>query len=699
MSRDNLAFLDRVLGSRKNFYRESKWLICNFDDDVWIFKMESAGVGGFQIDFNVTLSNGTVLTEKKNRRLLNTFKYWINASVHPDNTRGRGFAYADATAKNIIIKVTYLIDYLLLNDEHLSVSTCGLQAISGDNLRQFADLQATNKFAAEHVYGWTKRLSEFLIHQVTITDKDLPRRLANFTAIDFTAISDEQIELNELTIPVELIPLVRFWLWDNGFYRRAQRGDYEYVVNTSRLSELLYRTITLRGAAASKPYHHILSLGECGGSEREYPRIPVISDDDETISFTGIREYQTAMRGLSLLRDDALFDEGLLIPPVDVITSYMEYFPENVTSNRFVSLPSNVVLTAVRNAIEFHYVHADSLICSLRNVMHFLDERRSHLKEGERTSISKVISPEEFAGLLHPDIRRMGVERWSISKLENRFEALRNNAGLGEIIRVYFGCVQIVVGALMARRQIELRALKTEGCLDETKRYLVFGKAKSTRLLEGRRVGVARPIDEIAVEMIEKITQIQTMYLEMGFIDTLGNLFDTVSLQDPCEMVSVIMYRKSFEQNLDFFCDYFETPLRDGKRFYIRTHQLRRFFALSFFWGNGFGGMDTLRWFMGHTDPQHLYRYITENTPGEVLRHAKSQYLAETIDEHIELRELISEKFGTLDFTVLNTGELEEYIDELICGGEVDLAPEFIVDDNGQSYRLLVVIMRKSDAK
>lgn len=357
------------------------------------------------------------------------------------------------------------------------------------------------------------------------------------------------------------------------------------------------------------------------------------------------------------------------------------------------------MLTAVRNAIEFHLVYADSLICSLRNVMHFLGERRSHLQEGMRTSISKVISPEEFTSLLHPDIQKMGVERWSISKLENRFEALRNNTGLGELIRVYFGCVQIVVGTLMARRQIELRALKTEGCLDETKRYLVFGKAKSTRLLEGRRVDVARPIDEIAVEMIEKITQLQTTYLEMGFIDTLGNLFDTVSLQDPCEIVSVIMYRQSFAQNLDFFCDYFETPLRNGKRFYIRTHQLRRFFALSFFWGNGFGGMDTLRWFMGHTDPQHLYRYITENTPGEVLRHAKSQYLAETIDEHIELRELISEKFGTLDFTVLNTGELEEYIDELICGGEVDLEPEFIVDDNGQSYRLLVVISSKKNAR
>lgn len=312
MSRVNLAFLDRVLGSRKTFYRESKWLISDFDDDVWIFVMESAGVGGFQIDFNVILSNGTVLTEKKNRRLLNTFKYWINASVHPDNTRGRGFAYADSTAKNIIIKVSYLIDYLLLNDGHLSVSTCGMQALTGDNLKQFANHQATNKLAAEHVYGWKERLSEFLIHQVTSSDRELLLSLAKSADVNFDAISDDQMKLNELAIPVELVPLARRWLWNNGFYRRANRGDYEYVVNTSLLSELLYRKITLRGAATTKPHHHILSLGEFGGAEREYPRVPVKSDDDETISFTGIKEYQTAARGLLLLRDSALLDEGLL---------------------------------------------------------------------------------------------------------------------------------------------------------------------------------------------------------------------------------------------------------------------------------------------------------------------------------------------------------------------------------------------------
>ena len=50
---------------------------------------------------------------------------------------------------------------------------------------------------------------------------------------------------------------------------------------------------------------------------------------------------------------------------------------------------------------------------------------------------------------------------------------------------------------------------------------------------------------------------------------------------------------------------------------------------MCFFWGSGFGSLDTLRWFMGHTNIEHVYHYITESTSGEVLRNVKTQFLLE----------------------------------------------------------------------
>lgn len=657
--------------------------------------MNARGVGNFEINFNVSLSDGTLLTDKKYRNLLNTFKYWIIASVHPDNTRGRGLSYADATAKNIIVKVLYLIDYLLLNDKYLHISNYGLQVLTGDNLVQIADRQSEDKFAAEHIYAWTETLSEFLLDKIA-NNKEALLYEVNKAKIDFTVISDNQADLNELKIPVDLIPLARCWLWNNGFYRKSYLNDeYEYVVNTSPLSELFYGNITLRGAFTTKASPTILNLGESSSRTREYARVPVSNDDDDTLSPTGLKEYRTAMKSLLLLRDDTFSDENLSLPSDEAISAYLNYIPDNVVSKRFVSLPSKVVFSAVRNAIEFHLQYANPLIVSLRNLVDALSKKRIALRENVRSSTVKILSPKEFSFLLHPEIRAIGVEKWTVSKEKNRFDAIRKNKGLAELIRVYYGCVQIVVGALMARRQKELAELSAQGCLDESKRFLLFRKGKSTRLLEGMNAMTARPIDEIAVEMIESLIEFHKIYLEFNLIKELGHLFDSVSQQDPCKLISVTRQKWLFAKNLDYFCDYFETPLRDGKRFYIRNHQLRRFFALAFFWGNGFGGLDTLRWFLGHTDPEHLYRYITENTPGEVLRHAKAQFMTETIDEHTELRELIYKQFGTLDFTVLNTDELEGYLDDLLCNDKIDLEPEFIEDDRGITYRMLVVIREK----
>lgn len=696
MSRDNLAFLDNVLGTQSGLYRETKWLVSDFDEDIWYFEMKSANVSGFSIDFNINLSNKTVLTDKANRRLLNTFKYWINASVHPNNTRGRGFVYADVTARNIIIKVINLIDYLLLNDESIGISQFGLQAITEDHLKKFADYQSLNKRIAEHTYGWTERLSEFLLSKVSVTDHETLVRHPDWHGVDFAATPVDQVEQNRLSIPDALIPRVRQWLWNNGYYREARKDGNKYVVNTSKLSEEIYGPITLRGAASLKPCPAVLNLGVFDQAiNTEYPRVPVTSEDDETISFTGIQTYKMALKALVLLKDEALSDEKLLLPSIDIINSHLLYLPDNLASNRFVTLPNQAVLDSVKNAIEFHFQYADALVISLKNLLVRIQEKLTETKYGPRTSVAKLISPTEFLALLHPQMQKMGVEKWTITKESDYFDALRRNKGLGELIRIYYGSAQIVIGALMARRQAEIINLKVDGCLDESKRYLIFKKAKSTKLLEGRRVQVARPIDEIAVEMIEKLVEIHKIYIEIGLANKPGHLFDTVSLQNPTKLLPVLKNHHRYAHNFDLFCDYFETPLHDGKRFYIRTHQLRRFFALSFFWGSGFGGMDTLRWFMGHSDLQHLYHYITESTPGEVLRHVKSQFLAETLSEHSDLRNLLADRYGTSDFTVLSQDELEEYIDELILSGEVDLEPEFIEDDKGQSYRLLVTTRDK----
>ena len=104
--------------------------------------------------------------------------------------------------------------------------------------------------------------------------------------------------------------------------------------------------------------------------------------------------------------------------------------------------------------------------------------------------------------------------------------------------------------------------------------------------------------------------------------------------------------KNNYYENLDNLMDYFEVDLIEGKRPYIRQHQLRRFFAMAFFWSKGFKSIDTLRWFLGHTNPEHVYHYIQENTDGAILNNVKAQYIAENIKEYANLESVLKEKFN-----------------------------------------------------
>ena len=116
---------------------------------------------------------------------------------------------------------------------------------------------------------------------------------------------------------------------------------------------------------------------------------------------------------------------------------------------------------------------------------------------------------------------------------------------------------------------------------------------------------------------------------------------------------------------------------------------------MAFFWGNGFGSMDTLRWFLGHTDVQHLYHYITESTEGNVLKSVKAQYVYEDLDSQEDLKDLLVKKYGTNNFSLIEREVLEDYIEDLIEEKTVEVEPEFFNDDNGQNYKILVKVKGK----
>lgn len=353
---------------------------------------------------------------------------------------------------------------------------------------------------------------------------------------------------------------------------------------------------------------------------------------------------------------------------------------------RFETYPSNVIFNTFKNAVEFHLKYGDLLV---NNYLTIIDLKNKD-KNLSHTELNKTIIKYLDKDLINLGVKAFQKEYKTIKSSNNYYQNIRKNHYFYELIKVYYGCIQFVVGALMGRRISELRGLKYNDCYDEENQLLLFQRSKSTKGLFGIKDYIALPIDKLAIDMLKNLQRIinacdieDKEHIEIFSIPS-GVQINTISSE---------LYDDKYNGNLDIMHDYFEVDVIDNKRLYIRQHQLRRFFAMTFFWSSGFGSLDTLRWFLGHTDIEHVYHYISETESGDVLRSVKAQFVAENIKEYYEdLREFIKHKFNTDNYKVLKTDELIELLEILQEEKTINIEPEFFESDNQQKFKVIIKI-------
>lgn len=669
--------------------RQADWLLSNFDDNCWEYSF------GFKkpkvIDWDVEIDDGSRLIAPKNRELLDGFKYFITGVT---NSISQTVTRTSATATRALDfnRALNIVDFLLLNAKNFQLAKHGLAGLGRDALKLTLAELCSNKSTAEAVYGWSKRLSLYCLNLTLQTSaSDIDSALKEFP--DLNKISPDQIENNTLEIPLEMIPRVRAALYLNDIYRRSEKG---YTPNSAKISNFIYRN-TLKGRLETKPTADILSTRKYDYFTRELLPIVVTTGNRESIGASDFYQFRRTLYSLGTLHE-----VGLPAPSVEDLDATRKFILETGKLGRFRTLPSKVVFGAVRNAIEFHIKHGKSLIDGICKVA-------LHCKlKGIPTS---ELTDDVVREIIGEDLRKLGVEGLGLSRrvigtahhepikgsTSEYYSALRANKGLLELVKIYFGSAQIIVGALMGRRVGELKDLHAFNCLDASEQWLVFQNRKSTHNLFGIRQIEARPIEPIAVKMIKSLVRMQKILKRLGYIDKLTTLFSSPSINGDLSLADANSY--NYNQNLDFFCDYFETETNeDGKRYYIRQHQLRRFFAMLFFYSSSFGGLETLQWMLGHTDVEHVWHYITEAMDGATLAGAKVQYVAESlhsgdIESFESLAALVTARYGTENFTLAETNELEDYLADLMEEGAITIEPEFFEDGDGQRFKVIAKVI------
>lgn len=141
---------------------------------------------------------------------------------------------------------------------------------------------------------------------------------------------------------------------------------------------------------------------------------------------------------------------------------------------------------------------------------------------------------------------------------------------------------------------------------------------------------------------------------------------------------------------------------------YLRAHQLRRFWAYTFFYKFGLSDLCTIGWYLGHIDAEQTWIYILESFDGhdkELVR-IKAAYAADVLYSNTQLdvetessvnliKTIVKKHFGRKDFSLVEEDDLLAYLEILISDGNLDISPRFFTDENGKDYKLIWLIKEK----
>lgn len=651
-----------------------------------------------EVNFNVALPGGELLTSRRHEELLTDIYDFICVQTHPLVTGKR--KRDNAACHRRVVRALHIIDYLLLNAEPLRLDKFGLRSIIGSDLKKFLIALSSRSHIANSIYGWDSRLAAHLKEEgKKLGNEDFEIAIEEQPALASIHIEDKDFSLTGINRDEILRGRAAIYL-AGGYIRASSSTPYRFAPSNRKLSEIFY-TNTLLGVNLHKTVLDELCLAPLDSYVREYPAVPVrTASSDDIFSEKTFSFYKNVL--LSFM---PLSEIGIGIPEKslkDLSEQRLSDVLKLKDIGRFRTVPPDYIIHVLRAAIDFFYSHGEHLLRSYVSI----------LKEAKRNGVSvqEFVAKNSITPFLTEETRALGVKywslRWQMTQVENQakkksklgrsssefFARMRQEKqGLMELVHAQFGAMQLIVGTLMAARHEELADLPLD-CMDESSTWLNLLSRKSG-YGDLRRMD-ARPIPVVAVDVIERIQALHRT-LQDEKLDCAENIFETPSTRGG-------FFRSIYYFNfcIDVFLDFIDAPLtKDGHRYYIRQHQLRRAFAMLFFVSCGFAGMDTLRWFLRHLDPEHLYHYLSESTPGVVLRTMKS--IAVTLmvrdgrKECANLADFVQKRFGVSAFEIIDEKAFEKYVDyldKLQEDNSIEIEPVFFQSGEDKDCKLGIIV-------
>lgn len=635
------------------------------------------------IDFRIRMSNGLLLTHKKNSKILAFLKHLIAIQIHP---RFNGSFYKPSYAQSLLTQSLYVADWLILNAERFNIYKYDLGTINKNDYTYFLS-KVSDLPVNESVYQLESMTEIFIKTEIkSINEEAFRESLTHEPRLNY--IPPQSVR--RLNLTEDEIIRAHYIFWKKDWYR-SNRGAL--VLRTSELLKELYKD-TLHGMNQKPARLEELDIGT-EYYDTEFPAVEVRRGYTEGISHKVLGAYISTLRKASTFKHEQGFHiDSSAIHSLSVKNILAGRLRK--PDGRYVTAPLNVIGNGIRNSLEFIINHADNILEEVLTAL----TAPTEATQDEKIRIRQIYNPPEHIGAIH-----LVPKQWSIFRNSPTFyDDLRNATGLCELYQILVGASAYALCSMTARRHSEIVNLSSESCLkpnsnpsnkkNQNVRYSLEFQVAKTGAGEDREV-IVRPIPRVIAMMIYKFQQFNNRLAASETSVKNCSLFQAISRIDgKVENIT----KNGLYDCLDMASDYFQAECIIGedevrRRHYIRPHQLRRFFAMVFFNSSSDYKISAVAWMLGHTDLESFYRYVTEVVGGRALNEAKAYALHKAIESSDEnsienLDQLVNklkDEYNTKSIFIKSAKELNKNLGYLISEESITMEPTFEEYIRGES--------------
>ena len=725
------------------------WLLSNFYDNRWYIK--HPGHEELYFDWHRIMPSGIYLTsngtesKSQNSRItarsnpnyqmandyrsaLNNLKKIVFYLAHRRISKRCNFSYHF----QFFIRIMSLAEWTFLHEKRFNPRERLFELIDTNDLQ--------NEFIPLSLLGGKTQLLNLDVRLTIAFTKILTNIKKDAVLLDELnrniELSDEPSYIDPLVKPWLIFSeddtsLLRAWLQKNNYYYNVSfdkgRLKCEILFEDILHQKIKYDTLSpqlqikLRAFYAvkntktldftAKNFREHLTTGELYLHEK--------AKNEIIVSETSHDSWRQTFKKIHLI---SLYQDSGLPPPI-VLQSLNLNFSNHITLNprgRTKTIPADIAMHSLGEAIHYVLVYGEALVDTAVKVRSELRDMGGDILKGKRSLLfytkyaskyapSLLNLPVELAGLnitqLGDIYRCTSLTRFNSSGGNARAAVVRDHMGLEDALTLLLASVIIIIGTTAARRQLEIRTL-SKNCLEKVAGqgwYLRFDLGKDNfGNLKGQP---SRCIPNIVANAITLIRRLNTAWQEIHNTKSDDLFYGFTANLNTCEPLS----RTRFQTVLDVFSDYIEIPLdSEGKRWYLRSHQFRRFWAYSFFYKMGLGELHTLGWYLGHAETEQTWSYILESFDGHdtELQQVKASYAADVLQNRhptsneneaaiLDIKNLVLKHFNKTNIELVEKSDLDEFIENLISEHKLDVEPKFIHDENGNNYNLIWLINKR----